>query len=181
MFIVLSSHFCTRAAFCQPFNKRILYCIVGLCCIYLRNELYIVDSSIWRNYVCNVNCHRNVDKPDIYEWSASRHQLQIALHSRPQYHHWTALALGSIFCQQRQQTTLYNLTAYYAHTLNILLTSCRALDIVHNSRQPLDRILHFVTLRLLPPDIPSSASLSIFCQRLKAHLFHQSFPDVLLQ
>ena len=33
----------------------------------------------------------------------------------------------------------------------------------------------------LPPDIQSSASLSIFCQRLKTHLFHQSFPDVLLQ
>ena len=29
MFIVLCSHFCTRAAFCQPFfYKRILYCIV---------------------------------------------------------------------------------------------------------------------------------------------------------
>ena len=28
MFIVLSSHSCTRATFCQPFNKRILYCIV---------------------------------------------------------------------------------------------------------------------------------------------------------
>ena len=33
----------------------------------------------------------------------------------------------------------------------------------------------------LPPDIQSSASLSIVCQRLKTHLFHQSFPDVLLQ
>jgi len=33
----------------------------------------------------------------------------------------------------------------------------------------------------LPPDIQSSASLSIFCQRLKTYLFHQSFPDVLLQ
>jgi len=28
MFIVLSSHFCTRAAFCQPFNKRILYIVL---------------------------------------------------------------------------------------------------------------------------------------------------------
>jgi len=28
--IVLSSHFCTRAAFCQPFNKRILYCILTI-------------------------------------------------------------------------------------------------------------------------------------------------------
>jgi len=34
---------------------------------------------------------------------------------------------------------------------------------------------------LVPPDIQSSASLSVFCQRLKTHLFHQSFPDVLLQ
>ena len=32
MFIVLSSHFCTSAAFYQPFNKRILYRITSPTC-----------------------------------------------------------------------------------------------------------------------------------------------------
>jgi len=32
----------------------------------------------------------------------------------------------------------------------------------------------------LLPAVQSSATLSVFCQRLKAHLFHKSFPDLLL-
>jgi len=33
----------------------------------------------------------------------------------------------------------------------------------------------------LPPAVQSSATLSVFCQRLKTHLFRKSFPDLLLQ
>ena len=32
----------------------------------------------------------------------------------------------------------------------------------------------------LPQAVQSSTTLSVFCQRLKTHLFHKSFPDLLL-
>jgi len=38
----------------------------------------------------------------------------------------------------------------------------------------------FTGFMLLPDDITSASSLSVFRKKLKTHLFHQSYPDVIL-
>jgi len=68
--------------------------------------------------------------------------------------------------------------AVYAHHHH---TSCMFLHIVFQPPVAFLSVAASILWNSLPPDIQSSASLSVFCQRLKTHPFHQSFTDVLLQ
>ena len=85
-------------------------------------------------------------------------------------HTWISWFVSPTFLVATVCAHLHSNCCTFRHTVLLLLAVARF------------RLLHplFGTRYLQVPAVQSSATLSVFCQRLKTHLFHKSFPDLLL-